>query len=132
MILDNQEYFKTVTTGLNTIGGHTAFVSDYRDNQVAGAQDSDDKKYIAINGLTDLVRAAGAANLVITLVSDSAAAFNVAPVTHLTWTIAKADVAGYFDKKPLPEGMGRYVRIQSDVSVASDSGGTFSAFLANN
>jgi hypothetical protein len=129
MILDRQEYFRTVTTGLETIGGHEAGTSDYRDTHAVGAFDTSKKTYLVIEGSTDLVRGAGAANLVITLTSDSAAAFNVAKVTHHTWTIAKANVAATRTRIQLPESIKRYCRIEWDVSEASDSGGAFKAYL---
>lgn len=128
MILDKQEAFVTVSTALETLGGHESGVSDYVDFGAANALDGHKKMYLNIAGIADL-EASGSETITIALVSDTNPNFATAKKTEFTsGAIAKGSVAAYRKKIQIPEGMYRYVRIEWTISGTSTGGGTFKAF----
>jgi len=133
MILDLEEFFLT-TLGSESLGGSTTSQSDYRDNGVAEANDGHRKKYLNIEGVSNLT-SDGADTVTITLVSDTAVGFATNKTTHYTsGAIAKDEIAAKRLKIALPEGMYRYMRVEWTVTAIGSktvSTGLFKAFISN-
>jgi hypothetical protein len=134
MILDDNEYFKTVTTAVTTLGGSTSSASDYFDMEETGAMDGHRKKYLNIEGILDLT-SDGADTVTITLESDTAVGFATNLTTHYTTGALAKDAIAALDKHVLlPEGMYRYFRIKWVVTAIGSktaSTGTFVAYISN-
>lgn len=128
MILDRHEFFRALTTGLDTIGGNTSSNSDYRDVGVANEGNGRRKRYLNIKGLAAL-SGGTTPKVTITLVSDSDPGFATAKVTN--WSSGSIDVPVNTPLKVLlPEDIKRYSRIEWAVTGSPTGGGTFRAFIS--
>jgi hypothetical protein len=134
MILDDNEYFKVVTTLSKTLC--PLFVSgnsDYMDQGVRGGFTNGHKKrYLNILGITDIT-STGADNITFYLYSASNTTFNSNKTAEYTSAAIEAtDVKGKVIKVVLPEDMYRYIRIEWVITAVGtvSAGGTFNAFIS--